>query len=84
MSNQSYISPRGYVETLRKVFDVTSIVKEVGDTLQRMVSIVWQITCYYESMKRFKLQTIQSWRDEPKYKLLQENKRTLQGILYAK
>lgn len=72
-----YLALTGYVEALQKVFNITSIVKQVGDALQRMVFIIQQITCYYESMNRFKLQIMQSWRGEPKYKLLQENKRIL-------
>jgi len=69
-----YLTLTGYVEALRKVFNITSIVKLVGDALQRMVSIIQQIACYSESMKRFWLQIMQSWRSELKYKLLQENK----------
>lgn len=73
----TYVILTAYGEALQKVFNVTSIVKQVGDALQKQVSIVWQITCYYESMKRFELQSMQSWRSEQKHKLLQENKRIL-------
>lgn len=72
-----YLTLTGYVGALQKVLNVTSIVKQVGDALHRMLFIIWQITCYYESKKRFRLQIMQSWRGVPKYKLLQENKRTL-------
>lgn len=37
---------------------------------------MWQVEFYHECIKRFKLQIVQFWRDEPKCKLLQENKIT--------